>query len=146
MPVLADRGIVEDLLAAIGEEPTDAEEALKMVEWHNAMKEEIASIEENGTWSLVNLPKGHRAIGLKWFFKLKRDENGNMIRHKERFVTKGYVQWQGINFDEVFAPLARMESIRLVLAVAAHRGWQVHHLHVKSAFLNGDFAEEVYVA
>jgi hypothetical protein len=65
MPVLADRGIVEDLLAAIGEEPTDAEEALKMVEWHNAMKEEIASIEENGTWSLVNLPKGHRAIGLK---------------------------------------------------------------------------------
>jgi hypothetical protein len=146
MPVLADRGIVEDLLAAIGEEPTDAEEALKMVEWHNAMKEEIASIEENGTWSLVNLPKGHRAIGLKWVFKLKRDENGNMIRHKERFVTKGYVQWQGINFDEVFAPLARMESIRLVLAVAAHRGWQVHHLHVKSAFLNGDFAEEVYVA
>jgi hypothetical protein len=65
MSTLANRGIVEDLLAAIREEPTDAEEAQKVVEWHNAIKEEIASIEENRTWSLVNLQKGHRAKGLK---------------------------------------------------------------------------------
>jgi hypothetical protein len=83
---------------------------------------------------------------LKWVFKLKRDEYGSIIRHKARLVAKGYVQRQGIDFDEIFVPVARMESVRIVLAVAAHHGWQVHHMDVKSAFLNGDLAEGVYVA
>jgi hypothetical protein len=108
------------------------------------MKEELTSIEENETLSLVHLPKGHRAIGLKWIFKLKCDEHGNIIQHKARLVAKGYVQRQGINFDEVFAPVARMESVRIVLAAASHHGWTVHHMGIKSAFLNGDLAEEVY--
>jgi hypothetical protein len=90
--------------------------------------------------------KGHWAIGLKWGFKFKRDKNGNVVRYKARLIAKISVQWQGIDFDEVFTLVARMESIWLVLVVAAHRCWQVHHLDVKSAFLNGDLAEEVYVA
>ena len=113
--------------------------------WHCAMREEMDSIEENCTWSLVDPPGGHRPIGLKWVFKLKRDSSGAIVKHKARLMAKGYVQQPGINFKEVFAPVARLESVRLLLALAAHRGWSVHHMDVKSAFLNGDLQEEVYV-
>jgi hypothetical protein len=78
-------------------------------------------------------------------FKVKKDPDGRVVKHKARLVAKGYAQWQGVDFDEVFAPVARMETVRLLLAIAAHCGWQVHHMDVKSAFLNGDLAEEVYV-
>ena len=94
----------------------------------------------------MELPPGQRAIGLKWVYKVKRDKHGNIIRHMARLVAKGYVQRAGVDFDEVFAPVARLDSVRALLAVAAHEGWEVHHLDVKSAFLNGDLAEEVYVA
>ena len=107
--------------------------------------EEMSAIEENKTWKLVNLPHGHRPIGLKWVFKVKRDEAGMIIKHKARLIAKGYVQQEGVDFDEVFAPVARMESIRMLLAVAAQEGWLVHHMDVKSAFLNGELKEEVYV-
>lgn len=109
------------------------------------MTEEMESIEENKIWSLVSLPQGQRAIGLKWVFKIKRDEHGEIVKHKARLVAKGYVQSHGIDYEEVFAPVARMESVRVVLVVAAHRGWPVHHMDVKTAFLNGDLVEEVYV-
>jgi len=109
------------------------------------MMEEMASIEQNKTWKLVNLPHGHRPIGLKWVFKVKRDETGAIVKHKARLVAKGYVQQEGVDFDEVFAPVARMESIRMLLAVAAQEGWLVHHMDVKSAFLSGELKEEVYV-
>jgi hypothetical protein len=142
---IADRGIVQELLAAIEEEPGSTEEVLEVKEWHTAMKEEMDSIQENKTWSPMHLPKGHRAIGLKWVFRLKHDEHSNVVRHKARLVAKGYVQCQGIDFDEVFAHVARMELVRAVLVVAAHHGWHIHHMNVKSAFLNGDLAEEVYV-
>jgi hypothetical protein len=76
---------------------------------------------------------------------LKKNEAGKVIKHKARLVARGFVQQVGIDFDEVFAPVARMESIRLLLALAAHEGWPVHHMDVKSAFLNGKLKEEVYV-
>jgi hypothetical protein len=81
---------------------------------------------------------------LKWVFKLKHDEQGRVLKHKARLVAKGYVQRQGVDFEEVFAPIARMESVRVMFVVAAHHGWIVHHMDMKSAFLNGDLAEEVY--
>jgi hypothetical protein len=83
-------------------------------------------------------------IGLKWMFK-QNDESGAVIKNKARFVVKGYVQQADIDFDEVFAPVARMESVQLVLALAADEGWEVHHMDVKTTFLNGELAEEVYV-
>jgi hypothetical protein len=132
-------------MVAIGDEPATAEEAKRVKEWRDAMIEEMASIEQNQTWSLVELPAGHRAIGLKWVFKIKKDEHGNVSKYKARLVAKGYVQRQGIDYEEVFAPIVRMESVRVLLAVAAHGSWPVHHMDVKSAFLNGDLAEEVYV-
>ena len=77
-------------------------------------------------------------IGLKWVFKVKRDEHGAVSKHKARLVVKGYAQRHGIDYDEVFAPVARLDSVCLLIALAAHEGWEVHHMDVKSAFLNGD--------
>jgi hypothetical protein len=129
----------QELMVAVGDgEPATFEEARREQTWIKAMREEMASIEQNDTWTLVSLPQGHKPIGLKWVFKLKRDEAGKIVKHKARLVAKGYVQQQGVDFDEVFAPVARMESIRMLLAVAAQGGWYVHHMDVKSAFLNGE--------
>ncbi|GJS46051.1 ribonuclease H-like domain, reverse transcriptase, RNA-dependent DNA polymerase [Tanacetum coccineum] len=134
----------EELLLA-EDEPKNYKEASNDQKWIEAMKAELDSINRNNTWKLTTLPKGHKAIGLKWVFKTKRDANGNIIKHKARLVAKGYIQEHGIDFEEVFAPVARMETIRLLLAIAANNKWEVHHLDVKSAFLHGDLKEEVYV-
>jgi hypothetical protein len=135
----------KNLLLAVNEEPTTYGEAAERQEWKRAMVEELKSITDNKTWTLTDTPLGKKPIGLKWVFKLKRDADGNITRYKARLMVKGYVQRAGIDFDEVFAPVARLESVRFILAIAAHYGWTVHHLDVKSAFLNGDLVEEVYV-
>lgn len=109
------------------------------------MVTEMNSIQSNKTWELSTLPTGHRAIGLKWVFKVKKDAEGNIVKYKARLVAKGYVQREGVDFDEVFAPVARMETVRLLIALAAQMNWEVHHMDVKSAFLNGELMEEIYV-
>jgi hypothetical protein len=109
------------------------------------MQSEMDAIEKNHTWELADLPHGHNVITLKWMFKLKRDEDGAIVKHKTRLVARGFVQWEGINFDDTFAPVARMESVRLLFALTAHEGWRVHHMDVTSAFLNSDLKDEVYV-
>jgi hypothetical protein len=144
--VEADTRLTEELLEAIGDEPATVEEALKCKPWHTTMMEELGSIKENRTCTLVDLPRGHKLIGLKWVFKLKHDEHGEIVKHKARLVAKGFVQRQGIDFDGVFAPVARIESVRVMLILATHLNWPVHHMDVKSVFLNGDLEEEVYVS
>ncbi|WVZ50903.1 hypothetical protein U9M48_002109, partial [Paspalum notatum var. saurae] len=144
-PGQAVRELHEDLLLVDGEEPTTFAQAEQEEVWRRAMLEEITSIEENKTWRLVDPPAGHRPIGLKWVYKLKKDAVGSIVKHKARLVAKGYVQRAGIDFDEVFAPVARLDSIRLLLALAAQEEWIVHHMDVKSAFLNGELEEQVYV-
>ena len=94
---------------------------------------------------MVTPPPGCKPIGLKWVYKIKRNSHGDIARYKARLVAKGYVQKFGIDYEEVFAPVARMETIRVLLALAAQEGWQVHHMDVKSPFLNGELAKEVYV-
>jgi hypothetical protein len=86
------------------------------------MLKEMKAIEDNGTWHLADLPQGRRAIGLKWVFKVKRDKRGEIAKHKARLVVKGYTQKRGIDYDEVFAPVARLDSVRLLIALAAHEG------------------------
>ncbi|KAM0008922.1 putative RNA-directed DNA polymerase [Helianthus debilis subsp. tardiflorus] len=137
--------IKADELLLVNNEPTTYTEATNYNDWREAMKSEVRSIEKNQTWLLVDLPVGHKAIGLKWVYKLKKDPSGQVTKCKARLVAKGYVQRKGIDFDEVFAPVERLETIRFLLALAAKEGWFVHHLDVKSAFLNGELAEEVYV-
>jgi hypothetical protein len=127
------------------EEPGTFSEAEPHECWRMAMLDELKAIEDNATWTLTDLPAGHRPIGLKWVFKTKRDEAGAVVKHKARLVAKGYVQREGVDFDEVYAPVARLDSVRVLVAIAAQQKWQVHHLDVKSAFLNGDLQEEVYV-
>nr|GEU31468.1 zinc finger, CCHC-type [Tanacetum cinerariifolium] len=133
----------EQLLLA-EDEPKNYKEASSDQKWIEAMKVELDSINRNNTWELTTLPKGHKAIGLKWVFKTKKDANGNIIKHKARLVAKGYIQEHGIDFEEVFTPVARMETIRLLLVIAANNKWEVHYLDVKSAFLHGDLKKKSY--
>jgi hypothetical protein len=86
------------------------------------MKDEMESIVSNKTWTLCELLKGQKSIGLKWVYKLKKDSSGKVVKHKARLVAKGYVQCHGIDYDEVFAPIARLEIVRMLLALAAQWG------------------------
>jgi hypothetical protein len=108
------------------------------------MKSEMDAVERNRTWELADLPRRHRAITLKWVFKLKRDKASATVKYKACLMARGFSQQEGINFDDAFTPMARMESVRL-LALAAQEGWRVHHMNVKPMFLNRDLKDEVYV-
>ena len=136
----------ERLLMCLNDEPVSFAEAKKSKKWTRACEDEIESIIKNDTWELVDLPYGAKAIGLKWVFKLKRNADGTINKFKARLVAKGYVQQYGVDFDEVFAPVARLETIRLLINLAAANGWEVHHLDVKTAFLHGELKEVVYVS
>lgn len=126
-------------------EPKNISEALKDDDWILAMQEELEQFERNKVWELVPLPHYHTIIGTKWVFRNKLDEKGNIVRNKARLVAQGYNQQEGIDFDETYAPVARLEAIRIFLAYAAHKNFKVYQMDVKSAFLNGNITEEVYV-
>nr|GFB66207.1 putative ribonuclease H-like domain-containing protein [Tanacetum cinerariifolium] len=127
------------------EEPKRVHQALKDLSWIEAMQEELLQFKMQKVWVLVDLPHGKRAIGTKWVFKNKKDKRGIVVRNKARLVAQGHTQEEGINYDEVFAPVARIEAIRLFLAYASFMGFMVYQMDVKSAFLNGTIKEEVYV-
>ncbi|MCO5554453.1 hypothetical protein L7F22_007983 [Adiantum nelumboides] len=110
-----------------------------------AMQLELDSIEKNCTWELCDLPPGKNVIGTKWVYKLKHRADGSIERYKARLVAKGYAQQEGIDYEETFAPTSRMTTIRKIVALAAHKDWNVHQLDIKTAFINGDLHEEVYV-
>ncbi|KAI3727550.1 hypothetical protein L6452_16166 [Arctium lappa] len=126
-------------------EPKKIEEALEDSCWVTAMQEELSQFERNKVWRLVPKPFGKTIIGTKWVFRNKMDEVGTVIRNKARLVAQGYRQEEGIDYDETFAHVARLEAIRIFLAHAAHKNFRVFQMDVKSAFLNGELAEEVYV-
>jgi hypothetical protein len=132
-------------LACDDDEPQSFVEAERHAAWSAAMQSEMDAIEKNRTWELTDLPRGHNAITLKCVFKLKRDEAGAIVKHTARLVARGFVQREDIDFDDTFALVARMESVCLLFALATQEGWRVHHMDVKSAFLNGDLKEKVYV-
>lgn len=102
------------------------------------MSKEIEAIEKNQTWELTVLPKGVKPIGVKWVFKTKLNEDGNMEKLKARLVEKGYGQRHGIDYTKVFALVARLDIIRVILAMAAQFNWEIFQLDVKSAFLHGE--------
>ena len=110
-----------------------------------AMNEEMDSIHRNETWELVDLPHEKKKIGTKWVYKTKYNSDGSVERHKARLVAKGFTQRYGIDYEETFAPVARQETIRMLISLAAQKKWSIHHMDVKSAFLNGYLEEEVYV-
>lgn len=133
------------MLMLTEDDPNTFEEAVKSKKWRDAMNAEIESIEKNKTWELTTLPDGVKSIGVKWVFKTKFNESGEIDKCKARLVAKGYAQQYGIDYTEVFAPIARLDTIRLILALAAQQSWNVFQLYVKSAFLHGELNEEIFV-
>ncbi|GJS31016.1 putative ribonuclease H-like domain-containing protein [Tanacetum coccineum] len=127
------------------EEPKKVSQALADESWVEAMQEELLQFKLQEVWVLCDLPEGKRVIGTKWVFRNKRDERGTIIKNKARLVAQGYRQEEGVDYDEVFAPVARIEAIRLFLAFASFMGFIVYQMDVKSAFLYGNITEEVYV-
>ena len=127
------------------EEPKKVEEALQDADWVLAMQEELNQFERNKVCKLVPKPKNRTIIGTKWVYRNKMDEAGIVTRNKARLVAKGYSQQEGIDFDETFAPVARLEAIRIFLAYVVHANFKVYQMDVKSAFLNRELEEEVYV-
>jgi hypothetical protein len=141
----APRVLAQELHAVSSDEPRSFIEAEVDPSWRRAMLEEMLAIEDNGTWYLTSLPPERRAIGLNSVFKVKRDEHDQVVRHKAKLLVKGYAQRKGIDYDEVFVPVVHLDSVWLLVALATHEGWEVHHLDVKSAFLNGNLHEEVFI-
>ncbi|GJX39949.1 retrovirus-related pol polyprotein from transposon TNT 1-94 [Tanacetum coccineum] len=127
-------------------EPKNIKEAIKDESWTMAMQEELNKFVTNDVWSLVPPPKNQTVIGTKWVFKNKSDENCVVSRNKDRLVVQGYNQQEGIDFDETYAPVARLESIRILLAYACAHDFKLFQMDVKSAFLNGFINKEFYVS
>jgi hypothetical protein len=125
-------------------EPYRVEYALRDTDWVLAMQEELNNFTRNEVWHLVPRPN-QNVVGTKWVFRNKQDEHGVVTRNKARHVAKGYSQVEGLDFDETYAPVARFESICILLAYATYHGFKLYQMDVKSAFLNGPIKEEVYV-
>ncbi|WVZ95817.1 hypothetical protein U9M48_041533 [Paspalum notatum var. saurae] len=125
--------------------PSDWKCAKQDPKWNAAMKEEMHALQKNKTWELVPLPKGKKAVGCKWVFTVKQNPKGEVDRYKARLVAKGYSQTYGIDYDETFAPVAKMNTVRTLISCAVNFGWPLHQMDVKNAFLHGDLQEEVYM-
>ncbi|GJU46976.1 putative ribonuclease H-like domain-containing protein [Tanacetum coccineum] len=136
--------LVEQIIGDLNSTP-QTRRMTKNLEEHEAMQEELLQFKLQEVWTLVDLPNRKRAIGTKWVFKNKKDERGIVIKNKARLVAQGYTQEEGIDYDEVFSPVARIEAIRLFLAYASFKDFVVYQMDVKSAFLYGKIEEEVYV-
>lgn len=113
--------------------------------WLGAMKSELQSMEDNHVWDLVDLPDGVKPVKNKWVFKRKTDMDGNLTVYKARLVAKGFTQIEGIDYDETFSPVAKFQSIRILLAIAAFHDYEIWQMDVKTAFLNGVLDEDVYM-
>ncbi|GJV20360.1 retrovirus-related pol polyprotein from transposon TNT 1-94 [Tanacetum coccineum] len=127
------------------EKPKKVSKALKHPGWVDAMQEELNQFSKNKVWTLVPPPYGKTIIGSKWVCRNKRDETSIVIKNKEKLIAQGYNQQEGIDYDESFAPIARLEAIRIFLAFVTYMNFIFYQMDVKSAFLNGKLKEEVYV-
>jgi hypothetical protein len=126
-------------------EPTYFEEAIQKKEWADSMTEEYQCITKNDVWEIVPRPKRKDAVSSKWIFKIKHVVDGSIEIYKERFVARGFSQKEGIDYEEMFAHVARYTSIKTIIALAAKMKWKLHQMGMKTAFLNGVIEEEVYI-
>ncbi|KAL0400903.1 UNVERIFIED_CONTAM: Retrovirus-related Pol polyprotein from transposon TNT 1-94 [Sesamum latifolium] len=130
---------------SILQEPKSFSEAVKSVEWREAMQAELKALEMNHTWKLTPLPSGKRPIGCKWVFKTKLRADGSVERYKARLVAKGFNQVEGIDYTDNFSPVAKTVTVRIFLALAAAQGWLLHQLDINNAFLHGYLEEDLYM-
>ncbi|GKV50103.1 hypothetical protein SLEP1_g56818 [Rubroshorea leprosula] len=134
-------------LAAIStkDEPKSFSEAIQDPKWRQAMKAKIDALEKNNTWTLEMLPLDKRPTGCKWVYKIKYNADGTIERYKAHLVAKGFTQVEGIDYHDTFAPVAKLVTVRCLLAITAACNWELHQLDVHNAFLHGDLNEEVYM-
>ena len=136
-----DIGVVED-------DPVNFRQAIESSnsqKWIDAMNEEMKFMKDNDVWDLVPLLEGAKPIGCKWIFKIKKDSKGNVERYKARLVAKGFTQKEGIYSKETFSPISSKDSFRIIMALVAHFNLELHHMDVKTVFLNGDIDETIYM-
>lgn len=126
-------------------DPVSYSQAMRSQVWQKAMEMELEALEGNKTWSVVSLPEGKHPVGCKWVYKTKYNADGSVERHKARLVAKGFTQQDGIDYLDTFSPVAKLVTVKLLLSVAAIKGWSLTQLDVANAFLHGDLIEEVYM-
>ena len=124
-------------------EPQSYKEACQDPHWIQAMDEELTALQKTSTWELVPLPAGKNLISCKWVFKVKTNSDGSLERYKARLVAKGFSQEYGIDYEENFATVAKMTTVRTLISVAVVRSWLLYQIDVKNVFLNGYLTEEV---
>jgi len=126
-------------------EPSSFFQAKKSDDWIKAMNAELQALEGTATWEICSLPSNKKAIGCKWVYKVKLNVDGTLERYKARLVAKGYTQQEGVDFEDTFSPVAKMTTVKTLLAVAAAKKWSLHQLDISNAFLNRDLYEEIYM-
>eukprot|EP00253_Pinus_taeda_P029619 PITA_29619 len=127
-------------------EPTSFKEASSHDEWKEVMQKEYDALIRNDTWKLVDPPFGTKPIGCKWVYKNKYKADGSLKKHKARLVAKGFAQKEGVDYEETFSPTTKWATIWTLFALATQNGWKVHQMDVKTAFLNGDLKENVFMS
>ena len=141
-PKYANAAIVEE---AHAKELETFEETFQYPKWIKAMEEEMVALDRNQTWELVLKPKDVKPISCKWVYKTKRRTNGSIERHKARLVARGFSQQYGLDYDETFSPVAKLTTVRVLLALAASKNWNLWQMDVKNAFLHGELDWEIYM-
>jgi len=136
-----DIGLVDD-----PETYKEAMMSLNSSKWLEAMEDELRSMSSNKVWDLVESPDGVKPVGNKWVYKTKYDSKGKVEKFKARLVAKGFTQIEGIDYNDTFSPVSSKDSLRIVMALVAHYDLELHQIDVKTAFLNGDLHEDVYMA
>lgn len=146
--VVRGTGTLQDIYSRCNlavSEPSSFVEANTDQNWRKAMNTEMKMIEKNNNWVLVDRLDNQHVIGLKLIFKTKLKPDGSINKYKARLVVKGYAQIYGVDYNEIFSPVARHDTIRMIAALVAREGWRIYHLDVKSTFLNGVLTEDIYV-
>ena len=124
---------------------SQAKKSVNSLKWMDAMLDELKSMSDNGVWDLVELPTGVKPIGCKWIFKTKRDPKGNIERYKARLIAKGFTQKEDIDYKETFSPVSSKDTFRIIMALVAQYDLELHQMNVKTAFLNGNIEETIYM-
>jgi hypothetical protein len=135
-------------LSITDDDPRTVKEAVNSEDsklWKKAMLEEMDALDKNEAWDIVELPAGRKLVGRKWFFKKKFNAQGKVEKYNARLVAKGYSQVEGIDFGEIFSPVAKLTSIRFLLSIVVAFDLEVEQMDVKTTFLHGDLEEEIYM-
>jgi hypothetical protein len=126
-------------------EPICFEQAVGNPKWDNAMDEEMVALNANAIWELVVLLEDKKVIGCKWVYKVKHNADGFVSRYKARLVAKGYAQTYSIDYEKTYSPVAKMTTVRAIIAMTTIKGWSLHQMDVNNVFFHGDLEEEVYM-